>query len=57
MERYALAITWVNHNGEEREQYDDNDGYGYCYENAISIKKNLCNSNLVRIENVELVIM
>ena len=52
MELYKVLFTFINHYGEEKEDFLDNNGQGFTLEEAQYVSTNLRQGNVVTITNV-----
>lgn len=49
MERYQVVYTFVNFHGDEKEDFLDNNGQGFTFEEAENVSRNLQNGSVVTV--------
>lgn len=49
MERYQVIYTFVNFNGDEKEDFLDNNGQGFTFEEAENVSRNLQQGSVVTV--------
>lgn len=49
MERYQVVYTFVNFHGDEKEDFLDNNGQGFTFEEAENVSRNLQHGSVVTV--------
>ena len=52
MERYQVIFTFVNFNGDEKEDFLDNNGQGFTFEEAENVSRNLQHESAVTVTSI-----
>ena len=52
MERYQVIFTFINFNGDEKEDFLDNNGQGFTIEEAENVSRNLRQGNAVTVTSI-----
>ena len=57
MERYQVIFTFINFNGDEKEDFLDNNGQGFTIEEAENVSRNLQNGSAVTVTSIFIIPM
>ena len=57
MERYQVIFTFINFNGEKKEDFLDNNGQGFTFEEAENVSRNLQHESAVTVISIFIIPM